>query len=341
MKKITAALLALSLALSLGACSGQGEKAPEDTKAPEAQKKAVTVCLDYVPNTNHTGMYVALQNGYYSEAGLDVTIVQPPEDGSVLMCASGQAQFAVKEQDGLAATFASENPLGVTAVAAILQHNTSGIMSRKGDGITSPKGLEGKTYSTWDSPIEQAVIRHVMEKDGGDYAKVNLIPYAVTSDVDAIANRETDAIWVFYGWAGIQAEIRGIAMDYFGFADIDSVLDFYTPVLIANNDFLKSDAQTARAFLAATKKGYEFAAENPDEAAQMLIDGDTTGSLKGSEELVKASQRWLASKYIDDAEKWGVIDPARWDGFYAWLWENSLTEREIAPGTGFTNDYLS
>lgn len=340
MKKITALLLALALAISLGACSGSGKETP-GTNTPGTPKKQITVCLDYVPNTNHTGMYVAQQLGYYAEAGLEVTIVQPPEDGSVLMCASGQAQFAVKEQDGLAATFASENPLGVTTVTAILQHNTSGIMSRKGDGITSPKGLEGKTYSTWDSPIEQAVIRHVMEKDGADFANVNLIPYAVSSDVDAIANHETDAIWVFYGWAGIQAEVRGIGMDYFAFADIDSVLDFYTPVLIANNDFLESDGETAKAFLAATKKGYEYAVEHPDEAAQMLIDGDTTGSLKGSEELVKASQRWLASKYIDDAEKWGVIDPARWDAFYAWLWDNSLTEREIAPGTGFTNDYLS
>lgn len=333
MKKFTAILLAAVLLVCLCACSGKNET--------DNGKKSITVCLDYVPNTNHTGLYVALQNGYYEEAGLDVTIVQPPEEGSVLMCASGQAQFAVKEQDGLAATFASDSPLGVTAVAAILQHNTSGIMSKQGNGITSPKGLEGKTYSTWDSPIEQAMIKHVMEQDGADFGKVNLIPYAVTSDVDAIANNETDSIWVFYGWAGIQAEVRGIGMDYFAFADIDSTLDYYTPVLIANNDFLKDDPETAKKFLAATAEGYEFAVKNPEEAALMLIEGDTTGSLKDSVEFVTASQKWLSEQYIADAEKWGVIDPDRWDGFYAWLWENRLIEKEIPAGTGFTNDYLS
>ncbi|MGN0468901.1 MAG: ABC transporter substrate-binding protein [Acutalibacteraceae bacterium] len=333
MKKIIAVLLALVLVFSFAACGGNGENS-------NTEKQKITVCLDYTPNTNHTGLYVALQKGYYDEAGLDVTIVQPPEDGSVLMCASGQAQFAIKEQDGLAATFASDDPLGVTAVAAILQHNTSGIMSRKGDGITSPKGLEGKTYSTWDSPIEQAMIKYVMEKDGGDFSKVNLIPYNVTSDVDAIANKDTDAIWVFYGWAGIQAEVENIPMDYFDFASMDSVLDFYTPVIIANNDYLESNPDTAKAFLEATSKGYNFAVQNPEEAAELLISGDTTGSLKDSKELVVASQKWLSEQYIADAEKWGVFDAERWDGFYAWLWENKLIEKEIKPGTGFTNDYL-
>lgn len=347
MKKIIAALLALTLLFSFAACSGNGntDTTTDDNSASksnsETDNKKITVCLDYTPNTNHTGLYVAKQKGYYEDAGLDVTIVQPPEDGSVLMCASGQAQFAIKEQDGLAATFASDDPLGVTAVAAILQHNTSGIMSRKGDGIVSPKGLEGKTYSTWDSPIEQAIIKYVMEKDGGDFSKVNLIPYNVSSDVDAIANKDTDAIWVFYGWAGIQAEVQGIEMDYFDVASIDSVLDYYTPVIIANNDFLSDNPETAKAFLAATAKGYEYAVENPEDAAQLLIDGDATGSLKGSEEFVIASQKWLSKQYIADADKWGAFDAERWDGFYAWLWDNNLIEKEIKPGTGFTNDYLS
>ena len=71
----------------------------------------------------------------------------------------------------------------------------------------------------------------------------------------------------------------------------------------------------------------------------MLIEGDSTGSLKGSEDLVYASQEWLSSKYIDDAEKWGVIDPERWDAFYGWLYENELTSHDLRT-TGYTNDYL-
>ena len=119
-KMIAAAALALLMASSLAACSGdnQGEGLTE-----------VTICLDWTPNTNHTGLYVAAANGYFEEAGLDVSIVQPPEDGATAICAAGQVEFAVTVQDNLAAAFARTDPLGVTAVAALLQHNTSGIIS--------------------------------------------------------------------------------------------------------------------------------------------------------------------------------------------------------------------
>ena len=102
---------------------------------------------------------------------------------------------------------------------------------------------------------------------------------------------------------------------------------------------LEEEPETVKAFLDATRRGYEYAVENPYEAADLLIEGDTTGSLKGSEELVYASQEWLAGKYIDDAEQWGVIDPERWDAFYGWLYENGLTKHDLC-GMGYTNEYL-
>ena len=307
--------------------------------AEEASPKKITFCLDWTPNTNHTGLYAAEALGYYDEAGLDVEFVQPPESSAVLMCAAGQAQFAIDAQDTLAASFDLDEPLEVTTVAGILQHNTSGIMSRAGDGISSPKGLEGKTYSTWESPIELAMIRYCMEQEDADFDKVTLIPNDITDEPAALAAHQTDAIWIFYGWGGINADIEGVDVDYWNFSDISTELDYYTPVIIANNAFLKEDPEAAKAFMEATAKGYEYAAENPAEAADMLIAGDTTGSLAGSEELVKASQEWISKQYIADADAWGVIDPARWDGFYKWLADHSLTSHDLT-GIGYTNDYL-
>ena len=353
MKKVISVLLALVLALSLFACAKRDNNetttaadgsettaAGETLKADENGLKEITLCLDWTPNTNHTGFYVADAKGYYKDAGLKIRIVQPPEDGAELMCAAGQAQFAISFQDTIAASFASDSPIGVTAVAAILQHNTSGIITRKGEGADRPKGLEGMTYSTWDSPIEKAMIKYVMEKDGGDFSKLTLIPSTVTDEASALKNKDTDAIWIFYGWAGINAELQGLDFDYFDFISIDNVFDYYTPMIIANNDFLKNDPETAKAFLAATKKGYEFAIENPEESAQILIDGDTTGSLKGSEELVTASQKWISKQYKADADEWGVFDANRWDNFYKWLSDNNLVEKRLEKGTGFTNDFI-
>lgn len=115
------------------------------------------------------------------------------------MCSAGQAQFAIAAQDTMAASLDSDAPLNITAVAAVLQHNTSGIMSRKGDGIDTPAGMTGKTYSTWESPIELATLETVVNEDGGDFSKVKLIPNDITDEPAALAAHQTDAIWVFYG----------------------------------------------------------------------------------------------------------------------------------------------
>ncbi len=328
MKKIFALMMALTLlAVSAAAAAEAGEL------------KKITFCLDWTPNTNHTGVYAAAALGYYREEGLEVQIVQPPENGALLMCAAGQAQFAVDAQDTMAASLDLDEPLGVTAVAAILQHNTSGILSRKGDGITSAKGLENKVYATWDSPIELAMLRHCMEKEGADFDTVKLIPNNITDEPAALAAHQTDSVWIFYGWSGVNAELSGVECDYWDFASLSGELDYYTPVILANSDFLKNDPETARAFLRATAKGYAYAAEHPEEAAEMLIEGDTTGSLQDSRELVYASQKWLSGAYMADAPRWGVISPERWDAFYTWLYANKLTRHDLS-GIGYSNEYL-
>lgn len=334
LKKITALLLSALLVFSFASCAKTADDGNKELTD-------ITVCLDWTPNTNHTGMYVALANGYYEEAGLNVTIVQPPENGATEACAAGQAQFAVDAQDTLAAAFTSDTPLGVTAVAALLQHNTSGIISAKGQGMDRPAGLNGKTYLTWDSPIELAMMENVVNADGGDWSTVTKIPNTVTDEAQDVKQNPDHSIWVFYGWGGINSEVNNIETDFFYFKDINETFDYYTPILIANNDFLANNPDAAKAFLSATAKGYEYAISNPEEAAQMLIDGDDTKSLVGSEELVIASQKWMADQYIADAERWGYIDPARWDGFYAWLYEEKLVEKELPAGTGYSNDYLA
>ncbi len=327
MKKLILTMAAVMLAVMLAAGAG----AEDLTK--------VTFCLDWTPNTNHTGIYAAEALGYFREEGLEVQIVQPPENGAVLMCASGQAQFAVDAQDTMAASLDLEEPLGVTAVAAILQHNTSGILTRAEDGIASPKDLEGRIYSTWDSPIELAMLRYCMEQDGADFSKLKLIPNNITNEPAALAAHQTDAVWIFYGWSGINAEVSGVACGYWDFASLSRELDYYTPVILANNEFLRDDPETARAFLRAAAKGYRYASEHPEEAAEMLIAGDETGALQDSRELVYASQKWLAERYTADAAAWGTIDAERWNGFYGWLYKNGLTAHDLA-GAGFSNDYL-
>ncbi len=329
MKKILVLMAAVLLVFGLSACS-----------STDAELEEIVLCLDWTPNTNHTGFYVADKLGYYEQAGLKVTIVQPPEDGAELMTAAGQAQFGISFQDSVASAFAQEEPLGITAVAAILQHNTSGIITRKGEGGSRPSGLEGMRYSTWNGAIETAMMKYIMEKDSADFGKLQLLPNVVTNEAEALKNKDTDAIWIYYAWAGVSCELSGLDFDFLSFTDIDEVFDYYTPIIVANNSFLSEKPEIAKAFLKATKAGYEYAVENPDQAAQMLIEGDTTGSLADSAELVTESQRWISKQYIADADSWGYIEAERWNRFYDWLYENSLIEKNIS-GTGFSNNYLT
>lgn len=331
-KRLLSILLIAAMSIGLVACGGNAEQSEES----ENGLKKITVVLDWTPNTNHTGLYVAQANGYFEEAGLEVEIVQPPEGGAEVLVASQEAQFGISAQDTIMPAIIGEDALPIEAVATIIQHNTSGIISRAGEGMDTPKGLEGKKYATWDMDLEKATMKHVVEADGGDFSKVELIPSTVTDEVSALKSESVDAIWIFYGWAGIATEVAGLETDYFAFADISEVFDFYTPVIIGNSEWMAENAEITKAFLSATGKGYEFAIENPTEAADILLEA--APELDG--ELVYASQEYLKDQYKEEVEQWGYIDPVRWNAFYNWVNENGLSEVEIPENTGFTNDYL-
>jgi len=331
-KKIYIVVLALLLVFVLVACGSEGKNSKNERKDLEK----ITFVLDWTPNTNHTGLYVAQEKGYFEAAGLDVVIQQPPEGGAELLVASGKADLGVSFQDSMAAALVGDDALPITAVAAVIQHNTSGIISRAGEGMDRPKGMEGHSYATWNGSIELATLKQVVEADGGDFSKVKQIPSTVTDEVSALKTKSVDSIWIFYAWAGVKTELEGLETDYFEFADIDPVFDYYTPVIIANNDFLKKHSETAKAFMEALGKGYEFAIENPEEAADILCKA----APELDKELVVASQKYLAEEYQAEAEYWGYIDADRWNNFYKWVNDNKLVEEEVPLDIAFSNEYL-
>ena len=337
MKKFMAVMLSACMAFFLCACGNTATERNSDATAEKSTKnsKKITMVLDWTPNTNHTGIYVAQEKGYFKEAGLDVSVIQPPDNGATDLVASGGAEFGIDFQDTLAAAFSSDSPLPVTAVAAILQHNTSGLISLKKKGIDSPGKLEGHSYATWDSPIEQAVLKNVVEKDGGDFSRVKLISTYV-EDIVAALHADIESVWIYYGWDGVKCDMEGLSTNFLPFADMNPTFDYYSPVIIGNNDYMKKNPDTTKAFLSAVKKGYEYAAGNPSDAADILLKAVP----ELDEKLVQKSQEYLSKQYIADAAQWGEIDANRWNGFYQWLNENKLVDNALDENAGFTMDYL-
>ena len=327
MKKFLIFMMLSMLVVGISGCANE----PKDNS--EALEP-ITIVLDWTPNTNHTGLYVALAKGYYEEAGLDVKIEEPPEDGAAMLTASGKAQFGIDFQESLAAALTSEEPLPVTAVAAVIAHNTSGILSLKSSDIQSFGDMQGKTYAAYQMPFEEALLSQVIHDDGGDYSKVNIVPNAAYDVITAFQSG-IDAIWVYEGWEMMAAELAGLDYSYLSFREADPVFDFYTPVIIANNDYLTEHPENSRRFIQATQKGYAFAIENPEEAANILVEAIPELDL----ELVKAGQIYLADLYQAESSVWGYIDETRWENFYQWMFEQELIDKPLGK-QGFTNEYV-
>lgn len=327
MKKVISIALAFGIMSSLYGC---GNKTVDSNNLEK-----VTVILDYVPNTNHTGMYVAKEKGYYKEAGLDVEIIEPTEGATASLVAVGKGDFGISYQEDVTYAKASTDPLPIKAVAAIIQHNTSGFASYKDKNITSVKDFEGKTYTGWGSPAEEAVLKAVMEKGGADPSKINIITSSESTGFAALENK-VDLMWIFKGWDGVSMDMAGIPYNYIEVKDLDSRLDYYTPVIITNDNVINNKKDMAQKFISATSKGYEYAEKNSDESAEILHKYAPDYDL----EMLKKSQEYLSSKYSEDTDKWGIMKEEVWDNYTDFMKENNLIENDVKSSDCYTNEFL-
>lgn len=336
MKKLQKGLAAVAFAALVAALAlvGCSQAAPSSQASDDLQK--VSFALDYSPNVNHTGLYVAQAKGWFAEEGIEVEFLPVTEDGSDAVIGSGAADLGMTYQDYIANSLGSDNPLPYTAVAAVVQHNTSGIMSRAEDDITSPAAMAGHRYATWNMPVEQATIKKLVEDEGASFSDVQLVPYEVDDDVMGLQADLYDSVWVYEWWAVANANLQGYPVNYFAFGDIDPVFDFYTPVIAVNDQFAAENPETVKAFLRAAKRGYEYAAEHPEEAAEILCEAVPELDPK----LVAEAQGIMSPLYIADAESWGVIDADRWAAFYQWINDEGLVENSFDPNSGYTMEYL-
>jgi ABC-type nitrate/sulfonate/bicarbonate transport system substrate-binding protein len=323
-------VLVLSVLLVTG-CSSKKET--ENTTGKKQPLKKVSVVLDWTPNTNHTGLYVAKEKGFFKKEGLDVDIIMPGETGADQLVASGKAQFGVGYQEAI--TQARIQGVPLVSIAAVIQHNTSGFASPAGKQIQSPKDFQGKTYGGWGSPVEKSVITSLMKKENADANKVKIVNMGDTDFFTAV-KRDIDFAWIYYGWTGVEAELRNEKINMVYLTDYSDKLDYYTPVLETNEKMIKEDPETVKAFVNAAAKGYEFAIKNPDQAADILIKAAPDLDPK----LVKKSQEWLSPKYQDDAKEWGIQKQEVWENYAQWMYDNKLLDKKLDAKKAFTNEFL-
>lgn len=342
LKKLSGFLLFMLILVLVGCNQEQETNQSEEPNAdaePEASTESseeleeATLILDWVPNTNHTGIYVAKEKGYFEEEGIDLNIIEPAMEGALQVVAAGKADFGIASQTSV--TIARSNDIPVVSVAAIIQEHTSGFASPVEKNITSPADFEGKTYGGWGGAEEAAILNTVLEQHNVDPSTVDNV---IVGSADFFTNtkRDIDFQWIFYGWTGIEAEVRNEDINMIFLKDIDPVFSYYSPVIVSSNAVIEENPELAEKFIKAVTKGYEFAIENPEEAAEILI----AASPETNAELIRASQQWLSPRYQGDSEKWGMQEEEIWDNFSAWMLEKDLIETEVPTNEAMTNKFL-
>jgi len=302
-----------------------------DQNHPPLEK--ITILLDWTPNTNHTGLFVAKDLGMYKAQGLEVEIIQSAEGGVSQLIGAEKAEFGVSYQEEV--TLARLGNIPIKAISAIIAHNTSGFASPADKNIKNPKDFEGRRYGGWGSPSEEEILKGLMEKYKADYKKLTIVSIG-SSDFFSSIKRDIDFAWIFWGWDGIASELKGVKLNYISLRKEDPKLDYYTPLIIASEKTLLEKPDMVRRFLKATHDGYQYAILNPPLAAKILEKANP----EADKILLLKSQEYLSGQYKGDSKQWGVMELSRWQNYTDWLYEHNLIQNKIDNEKAFTNEFL-
>jgi ABC-type nitrate/sulfonate/bicarbonate transport system substrate-binding protein len=324
---IATACAAIALAVFLAACGGGSDSSSSSSSAADTSAEGggeskeiqdVSLQLDWTPNTNHTGFYVAQEKGFYEEAGVNLKILPYSEAAADTIVGAGKANCGITSQDNLPVAVAAGTD--EVSVMPILQHQVNALIVKEDSDFKSPKDLSGATYGGFGLPFEEPVVNEMIKDDGGSGEVKNVI--LNTGAYEAVYNGQVDTSLAFKTWELLEAADRGIKLREFPVQDY-GVPDTYNVVLACNGDWLKSNPELAKAFVQATAKGFEFAVEDPKEAGKILIEANP-GAFP-SEKLVYQSADLLAKSYYDDESgNFGCQTKERWTEYPTWLYEQGI-----------------
>jgi len=326
---IALAVAVLAATLVLAAC---GEKS-EDVKG---EKQPLGLTLDFYPNPDHAGIYMAQKLGYFEEAGLDVGIHTPADAAApIKLLAAGKTDLAISYEPEV--LLAREQGLDVKAVAALVDRPLTSMIWLKKSGIKGVGGLRGKTIATAGIPYQDAYLKTIL-------ARVNLTPDDVkTVNVGfgllpaLVGGRAQAMLGGFSNVEGVDLRLRGkdpavTPVDELGVPTYDEL------VLVARGKQLEEDPGGIRLFIAALARGTAAAVENPNAAVKALLEANPDLEPKLTRAEVAATLPLLESPR--SKRPYGYMDPAQWRTFIGWMRDNELISALPPASSALTNAYL-
>ena len=299
---------------------------------------SLTLALDWTPNINHIGFFVAQAKGFYRDAGISVELCEPSQDNYATTPAKkvekGEADFALCPLESIISYRTKSTPFALKAIAAVLQRDLSAIVVKSSKGITSPRDLDHKLYASYKAKYEDEIVRQMVRNDGGR-GEIYLCYPDKLKIWDKLLKDEVDATWIFLNWEGVQVQAALNEYTYFAMHDFDIPYS-YSPVLACDETKIKTQQEPYRAFVQASRKGFLYAIQHPGEACDILRQHLPEHD-KGMD-LSRSLATTVDALTING--KWGVMDKARVSDFLTWLNQHHLESTEFSPETLCTNELL-
>ena len=297
------------------------------------------IALDWTPNTNHTGFFVAQELGFYAALGIELNILSPANDDYATTPAKklalGEVDFAVAPLESVISLNTKPARVPVVAIAALLQHDISSIATLASSNITRPRDLDGRSYASYRARYEDAIVRQLVINDGGtgDFP----VTYPDKLGIwNTLLSGTADATWIFDHWEGIEAETQGVALRTFALADY-GIPYGYSPVVMATAAGIAAHRAEYGAFVQATKQGFQFAINNPQQATAILHQHVPERDARLID--LEQSQAAAAAAY-GAAATWGSMTAGRVEAFLDWLIAHGLETEAVRSVPLFTNSLL-
>lgn len=301
--------------------------------------KTLKIALDWTPNTNHTGFFVASTLGFYREQNLDIEIVSPASDDYRVTPSKklelGLVDLAVVPTESLMSLRLKPQPIAVKAIFTLLREDTSTVVTLKSSGIDRPRKLDGQIYASFGARYEDRIIRQMVINDGGLGAL--RVEYPSKLGIwETILAGTAHATWIFKAWEGIEAKTQGVELNDFDLKDY-AIPYGYSPLVMAKTDDILSQGAHLKKFVAATRQGYMFAQQHPEKAVEILTEHVPVRDLERIDLL--ESQRYI-NPFYGVGEDWGRMDAVVFQKFIDWLFEHCVIEHRLMAPEIFTNVLL-
>ncbi len=331
MKRLSMISVAVLASVALAAC---GEKKESITGGGTAQ--SLSLMLDWFPNADHVGIYQALANGDFSQAGLDVHVQVPSDPAAPLqLLAAGRVDVAVSYEPEV--MLARDRGEPVAAIGAIVQQPLTSIVSIGSKRIRTPANLRGKTIGDAGIPYQHAYLTTILRHAGVPVSKVKEVNVGANLVPAMLSGRVAATLGAYWNYEAIQLQQLGkkpnvIRMNQVGVPTYNEL------VLVARTDEINRRADLLRRFVQALGRGYAAVQSDPSGAVGNLLAANPSLSRK----LQLASVRATLSSFMPPAgQPWGWQSQAQWTAYGQWMLQNHLISNPSAYIDASTNELLA